>query len=93
MRIVGIEVDSETVGQFTGLCDKNGKKSFEGDIVEAKLANGNYQGFSWGAQIVSFKKGAFALMTAKKEFTPFESYNPNVEFEIIGDIYESCKLD
>lgn len=50
-----VEVDPDTIGQFTGMIDKNGKRIFEDDIVYSKMKYGESRG------IVVFRNGRFAV--------------------------------
>ena len=58
------EVIPETVGQYTGLTDKNGKKIFEGDIISFKeeVAEYDYQN-----PILNFDTGRFRLPEIRKK--------------------------
>ncbi len=67
----------ETVGQFTGLTDKNGKKIFEGDIVAA-------DGYR---DAVCFEDGYFHPMGSYVARSGF-MYD-NSDYEVVGNIFEN----
>lgn len=87
------KVDPETVGQYTGLKDKNGQRIFEGDIVLPVLpANVAQRGFVWPKMPVVFRNGTFGLLDHRDEVTPFASFAPRVTFEVIGNIHDNPEL-
>ena len=83
------EIDLETVGQFTGLLDKNGKKIFEGDIVLGLFL------FDMSINaVVKFRDGAFGLEWRRGEIIEFNAFTSlcNITYEIIGNIYDNPEL-
>jgi hypothetical protein len=72
--------DNETM-QYIGLKDKNGKKIFEGDIVNVNC--GDYESIG----VVTWEYGGFLL----PGFVPERMMNED-DMEIIGNIYENPEL-
>jgi uncharacterized phage protein (TIGR01671 family) len=85
------EIILGTVGQFTGLTDKNGKKIFEGDILSTK--NGTFSNTGMGH--VLFYKGmwtSFYGQDAIGRDCYDELHTVCNEREVIGNIHDNPEL-
>ena len=79
----------ETVGQYTGLKDKNGTKIFEGDLV--RLFSGYYKDFANGSAEISFSHayaGGWVIRDRYNESNSITLGMYNSVCEVIGNIHD-----
>ena len=96
-----IEVIPETVGQFTGLTDKNGNKIFEGNIISATALDtgggeqravvcfGNFIDENNGDEYIGFFIEFDGIKTTITQLAMEECKN---RIEVIGNIHDNPEL-
>lgn len=96
----GNKVDPDTVGEFTGLLDKNNKKIFEGDIVRKRDLTFSLQ--YKGVVVYNSSTGCFRIhsenkgTTMRMGFEASDVYNDGkctvtvkYDYEVIGNIHDA----
>lgn len=88
------KVDKDTLGQYTGLHDKNGKEIYEGDIVKINKHSYDYGLKKDEIGEIKFIDGAFGFYREKTKneyyFNDLATENGYGEldyYEVIGNIY------
>lgn len=92
------DIDETTIGQFTGLYDKNDVEIYEGDVVKTQF---NKVPLGW---VIWHEDGYFCICTSKERYEYRESFTPignlmyhhingkKIEIEVIGNIHDNKDL-
>ena len=87
-------VNEDTIGQFTGLHDKNGKEIYEGDILMCIGQREDNKGRKYFRKVL-FKNGSFCMSVPEYNMDSSlcgHVVNGKLNWEVIGNIYDNKEL-
>lgn len=80
------EAEPESIGQYTGLQDRNGKKIYEGDIIGG--SNGSINGYEWPFKLqIEWDKEACSFHTPK-----WRDMDKTHYYDVVGNIHDNPEL-
>lgn len=83
------KINTDTIGQFTGLRDKNGKEIYEGDIIIEKLKRSRKDG---ERLVVCFEEFEWKGKNTNRATTSLSLLAEYHTVEVIGNIHDNPEL-
>lgn len=90
---VSFVIDIQTLGQYTGLSDRNGNEIYEGDILDGSWINPMTSELVKKFYEVSYERGRYlAKLIGHHPYGTTMLYFENEKSEVIGTIHENPEL-
>ena len=96
-RNIPFRVKADTIGQYTGLKDRNGKEIYEGDILMCIGQRGDNKGHKYYRKVL-FENGSFCMnVKCYRINSPLCNHivtivNKELDWEVIGNIHDNPEL-